>query len=83
MRNIIFIFFFLPFVVYSQKKPGGTGTGPTNPPAAPPILYIINIDSPNENISFNSDNFIFSTFKNNLSSCAYRRENLIDLRNVL
>jgi len=84
MRNLFFIFFFLPFIVYSQKAPGEISTGPTNPPPSPPISYEINIYSLNETSFFNSSYFIFSSISSrDLYSYACRREILITSKNVL
>ena len=83
MKKSFFVFFFIPFVIYSQsdidtlKMPGGISTGPTNPPSAPPISYVIDIYFLNTITFLNSLVFTSSSIKDNLDSHAYRREILI------
>ena len=63
--------------------PGGISTGPTNPPPAPPISYVIDIYFLNTSTFFNSLGFISSSVRDDLDSYDYRREILITPKNVL
>lgn len=69
MKFILCLFIYLPLIVYSQKVPGDSKPGPTNPPSGPPIAYIADYD-----FFINRSSSIFLHTTNSLDKWFLRKE---------